>query len=287
MRRLGRLLWDAAGGWMRHGAMNRSAALAFYVLFSLAPMLFVAVAIAAVFFSPSDSQQDILRQARRLVGDRPAALVATLLHNRRQFASTASLVLGGVVLFYSAAGMFSTVQQSMNEIWGLRPAPGAGWTPLLRKRLLTFLMVVILGGFVVVSLAISQALSYVSRQDLSLPLDAGLWRAANYAATYSLLLLFLAVVYRVLPDAKIPWPGVWVGAVVASVLFVAGNIVIGVYVSLSREMTAYGAAASVLAFLLWVYYSGMIFFFGAEIARAYTDLKALPVKPNKYAVRQT
>ena len=262
----------AAVNWVDDYAQSMGAALAFYTAFSIAPLLLIVIAIAGLFFGQEAARGEIYGQLHGLLG-RPGALaVQGLLESAsRPAASVPAAVFGVIVLFVGATSVFAELQDALDRIWRAphRPKGGGLWR-LLRARLLSFGLILGIGFLLIVSLAFSAAMQAMSRWwD---PLSES-WRAFADASQTGLSIVFVtalfAMIYKTMPRASVTWRDVGVGAAVTAVLFVAGKFVIGLYIGRSGITSVFGAAASLIVVLLWVYYSAQIFLFGAEFTWVY------------------
>jgi membrane protein len=274
--------------WTRHGASVQGAALAFYTIFSLAPVLVVVIALAGAVFGEEAVRGQIFAQFRGLMGDQAALLVQDVLQSAAKPASSrVATIVGIVTLLFGATGVFSQLQDALNTVWDVAPKPGAVFTHLLRKRLLSFAVILGIGFLLMVSLVLSAALaafsSYLERV-LTIPVAA--LQTANFALSFIIITVLFAMIYRLLPDVKLEWKDVWTGAVVTSLLFVAGKSLIGLYLGRTGVASAYGAAGSLVVVLLWVYYSSLIFFFGAVFTRVHSrQYRHSRAQPEEGAVR--
>jgi len=272
LRELGALLRDAALNWVEDHAQSMGAALAFYTIFSVAPLLLIVIAVAGAVFGEEAARGEIYVQLHGMLGTTGARAVQGLLESARRPADNVpAAVFGVILLFVAATSVFAELQDSLNRIWHVpKRAAHSGLWAIVRTRLLSFGMILGIGFLLIVSLAFSAAMRALSRwwdpQSQS-------WLSFSGASETGLSLLLVTVVfamiYKAMPRADIHWRDVWVGAGVTSVLFVAGKFLIGLYIGRSGITSAFGAAASLIVVLLWVYYSAQIFLFGAEFTWAY------------------
>jgi len=260
---------DAASGWFTNQAAMRGAALAYYAVFSLAPLLVIATAVAGVIFGERAVQGHLSEQIQEWVGPEAARLVETMVARAAPGQATWLASLASVVvLLVGATGLFSQLQEALDTIWGVQPKAGRGWRDVLHDRFLTFTMVVGSALLVLVSVVVSTALAAVSRYFDDVP--AGFIRErTNLLVSFLVLTLLFAMVYRFLPDARIAWRDVWLGAAVTAGLFTAGKWLIGYYLGRAGTASAFGAAGSLAALLVWLYYSAQIVLFGAELTHAF------------------
>ena len=273
MKSLWRLMKAAIEGWQSDFASSMGAALAYYTVFSIAPLLVIVIAIAALAFGHSTAQQEIMSQARDLFGAEGAGALETMLENARKpgqgiVASALSLV----ALAFGAIGVFNELESDLNRIWKVPSTRHAGWWGLVRGRLLSFGMIIAIGFLLLVSLVLSATLaalgSYWSNVFAQLEF---LLQAANFAVSFGVVTVLFAIIYKFLPQTRIEWGDVWIGAAVTALLFSIGKLLIGLYLGKSSVASSYGAAGSLVILLLWVYYSAQIFLLGAEFTKAYAD----------------
>lgn len=277
MRRLalavGALLRDAALNWVRDYAQSMGAALAFYTIFSAAPLLLIVIAVAGFVFGEETARGEIHHQLHGLLGPNGALAVQDLLESAgRRAEKVPAAVFGALLLFIGATSVFAELQDALDRIWRVAPRPrSAGLWGLLRARLLSFGMILGIGFLLVVSLALSAALRALSRwwdpESESFATFSG-WTEVGLSVL--LVTTVFALIYKTMPRARIAWRDVWVGAAVTAVLFLLGKGLIGLYIGGSGVTTLFGAAASLVVVLLWVYYSAQIFLFGAEFTWVYS-----------------
>jgi membrane protein len=267
------LLRSAAEKWNDHNAPRLGAALAFYALLSLAPLLILAVGICGLVFSKSTVEQNLLIQVEHIAGSYSASIVKTLIENPHH---TKSGVVAGVTalltLFFGASGVFLELRDSLNLIWDA-PDRFAGWRGMIWQRLLSFVMVLALGFLVLLSLILSTGLGLVARffGDL-VPANAVLvGQASNTALSFLAISILFALIFKFVPDAEICWRDVIIGALMTSVLFNLGQTLLTLYLRTAGVGSAYGAAGSVVALVVWVYYSAQIFLYGTVLTRVYAD----------------
>ena len=261
-RELASLLKDAYLSWDRHNAQTMGASLAYFTVLSLAPLLVVAVAIAGLVFGRQAAQGIVVDQIRDQVGISAAQVIQNILvHARSPSAGILASTLGFGTLLFGAAGVFTELRSALNRIWDVPPTP-FGWKSLLTDQLRSFALVLGAGFLLLASLVLSAVLS-AAKGFLS-----SLWIASALSFWIVVLLLF-ALLYRLVPAARIPWSDVWIGAAAASVLFTLGKHLVAMYLTKASVGSAYGAAGSLVLLLVWVYYSAQIFLFGAEFTRVY------------------
>lgn len=254
--------------------------MAFFAMLSLAPLLVISIAIISLVFGDEAAQGQMAEQLEVLTGREAALTIQSLVDatSRSRQGSTATVVGLGMLLF-GASAVFVQVQASLNMIWGMRESRGVGIVDFLRRRALSFVMTLGVGGILLVSLMLSAWLAAAERLvGTLLPLDAeipwGGWLQswADDGFTFVLLTVLFALVFKLLPDAKIAWKDVWAGSAITALLFMVGKSFIGWYLGRSAVASVYGAAGSFVAVILWIYYSALIFYFGAELTHAYADV---------------
>lgn len=259
--------------WNEDKASTLAAALAFYSLFSLAPLVLIAVSVAGVVFGKPAAAGELYAQLAGIIGDAGAKALQDVMANtsREQGGGMVATVVGLATLVFAATTVFAQLQESMNTIWKARPPTTNGILEFLRVRLLSFIMVLAIGFLLLVSLAFSTVLAAVGDNlGISIPGGAALGQALN--ATLSLLAITVsfALIYKFLPDTHVAWRDVWLGALVTSFLFTIGKSAIGFYLAKGSVASTYGAAGSIVLLLLWIYYSALIFYLGAEFAHVYS-----------------
>lgn len=273
LKRLKIVLFESLTSWVDHRASSKGAALAFYTLFSMTPILVVVIAVAGYFFGAEAAQGEIVTQMQGLVGPNGAQAIQALLAAAQDPASgLVAILVASVLLLLGATTVFAELKGSLDEMWGINTLGQSAFSVLLRTRLLSFgmVLVLVLAFLLLVSLVVSAALSMLERH-------AGgvLGSSAVFLATISSLISFgviacmFAVIYKTLPDAPLTWRDVWIGAAFTAGLFSLGKYAIGLYLGNSGVASSFGAAGSLIALLLWVYYSAQIFFLGAEFTRHY------------------
>jgi len=273
LARTGRVVSGAVHSWLEHRAASKGAALSFYMLFSLAPILVLVISIAGLFFGAEAARGEIFAQLRDLVGEQGAAAIQQILAaTHRTGGSGLATVIATGILFVGATSAFAELKSSLDEIWQAPADQAAGWQQLLRARLLSFSLVLVLAFMLLVSLIVNAALAVVDRfwgQIWTESWFAPVAEAMSEAFSLGVVTLLFAVIFKMLPKARVAWRDVAMGAVVTALLFAVGKRLIGLYLGNSAVATSYGAAGSVVALMLWIYYSAQIFFFGAELTHQY------------------
>jgi membrane protein len=270
-RRLKIVLIESLKSWIDHRSASKSAALAFYTLFSMTPILVLAIAVAGYFFGAEAAQGEIVSQVQGLVGPNGAQAVQALLAAARDPASgLVATLVASVLLLLGATTVFAELKGSLDELWGIDKPRQSVFSVLLRTRLLSFGMVLVLAFLLLVSLVVSAALAMLGRYaDGVLGSSAAVLATTSSLISFGVIACMFAVIYKTLPDAPLSWRDVWIGTAFTAGLFSLGKYAIGLYLGNSAVASSFGAAGSVIALLLWVYYSALIFFLGAEFTRQY------------------
>jgi membrane protein len=270
---LGALLRDAYNEWSADNAPRLGAALSYYTVFSVAPLIVLSIAVVGLVFGQDAAQGQVMAQIQGLVGDQAAAAVQGMIAQSRDRSSgLLATIIGLVTLFFGASGVFTELHSSMNAIWNAPPRQSSGIWGLVRTRFFSFTMVLGTGFLLLVSLILSAALSAVSKYfQYLLPATLSDWTmyAVDVGGSLVLFTMLFAVMFKVLPEVPNSWRDVWLGAFITAVLFAVGKVLIGLYLGRSSVSSTYGAAGSLIVLLLWVYYSSQILFFGAEFTQVY------------------
>lgn len=281
LRRIGNALKSAGAEFVADDALSLAAALSFYAALSLAPLVLLLVTIAG--FLGEDSQAALIDQVEAQVGVQGAGVIEMIVENagRQKTQGVWSAVIGSAVLLFGAAGVFAQLQVSLNRIWEIEvQASGKQGVWLwIRTRLLCFGMIGAIAFLLLVSLAVSAMLPWLLEG----------WgvgsKLIDFFVTFAVYVVLFALIYKVLPDAHIAWSDVWVGALVTALLFALGKFAISQYLAYSSVGSAYGVAGSLIVLLVWVYYSTLILFFGAEVTQAYAREFGSRIVPKSYATR--
>jgi len=251
---------EAVKAWNDDYAPSMGAALSYYTLFSIAPLLLIVLAIAGLAFGEEAARGELYGEMASLIGPSGAqALQELVAHANRPAAGTAALVMGTAALLLGASAVFGELQNALDRIWRAPVAKQqSGWMSILRSRLLSFGMILAVAFVLMASLVVSAVLAAL-----------GEWWALDLAASLALTTLLFALVYKIIPRVRIRWSDVWVGAAVTAALFAVGKLLIGLYLGRSSVASAFGAAGSLVVFMVWVYYSAQVFLLGAEFTRIY------------------
>ncbi|HKY46847.1 MAG TPA: YihY/virulence factor BrkB family protein [Acidimicrobiia bacterium] len=275
MKSIPRLLVAAARDFMEDKAPRLAAALSYYTAFSLPPLLVAVIGVAGLVYGVDEVRERILAQVADLVGtDSAATLGEAVTHAQQSTGSGVALVLGLFTLLVGATGAFGQLQEALNTIWEVEPKKGAGIWRLVRSRLLSFGTILGTGFLLLVSLALSAAIGALVEVAGGFDWMAPYLAALDVVASMIVITCLFALIFKVLPDTKIEWRDVWVGAGLTAILFVAGKFAIGFYLGVSEVGSAYGAAGSIIVILVWIYYSALILFFGAEFTQVWAANRA-------------
>lgn len=269
--RMRQVLSQSLNAWIDHRGGSKGAALAFYTLFSMTPILILAIAGAGYFFGAEAAQGEIIAQVEGLVGRSGAQTIQALLAGAHDPARglTATMV-ASILMLIGATSVFVELKGSLDELWGIEPPKGLAIIVFLRTELHSFGLVLVLAFLLLVSLVLSAALAVLERHADGLWSSSyGLLSLLSSALAFGVISCLFAVIYKVLPNAPLSWRDVWIGAAVTAGLFSLGKYAIGLYLGASGVASSFGAAGSLIALLLWIYYSAQIFFLGAEFTRQY------------------
>ncbi len=259
--------------WRQDKASRLGAALAYYALFSLSPSLIIIIAVAGLLFGKQAAQGQVLAQIQGIVGPDIAGAIQGMLEGaQKPFSGIVATFVGLLTLLIGATGVLVELQDALNTVWEVPPASGTGLREMIKNRLVS-LAILLGGGFLLLlSLALSAGLGAIEHLlGAGLPGWVYLGQAADLFLSFGLAALLFAMIFKYLPDIEIKWSDVWIGAAVTALLFTVGKILIGLFIGKSTVASVYGAAGSLVALLIWVYYSTQIFFFGAEFTQVYAN----------------
>jgi len=273
-RSIWRLLKETVDEWQQDKVDRMAAALAYYTLFSIAPLLVIAVAVAGAVFGQEAARGEVVTQIQGLLGKAGAEVVQTALANTQNPQAGNGIVptvISTLVLIFGASGVFVQLQDSLNAVWNVEVSSKAGVKAVVRKRIFSFAMVITIGFILMISLVVSAGLAAFSTFTNQLfPVLASVWRLLNLVISLGTFTFLFALIYKYIPDIKIAWRDVLVGAAFTSVLFSIGKELLGLYLGNGAFGSTYGAAGSLVTVLAWIYYSVQIMLFGAEFTQVYT-----------------
>jgi membrane protein len=282
-----RLVKQSFSEWSDDNAPRLGAALSYYTVFSLAPLLLLVISIAGLFWGREAAQGQVFGQIAGLIGRESAETVQTALAeiHKKQSGSIISTILGFVTLLVGATGVMMELQGALNVVWKVVPKPGNGVLRAIRQRLLSLGLILTFGFLLLVSLVLSAAL-HVLGEWMSgvMPGWVIVAHVINNVVAIGVVTLLFALLFKLLPDAKVAWRDVWIGALVTAVLFTIGKFGIGLYLGQATVSSTFGAAGSLAVLLVWVYYSSQILLLGAEFTRAYANSHGSLVVPDANAV---
>jgi membrane protein len=265
------LLKSTVSESLQDNIQRMSAALAYYTIFSLAPLLVIAISIAGLVFGQEAARGQILGELRQLIGvDSAQAVQGMIASAHKPVHSVLASIIGGLTLLIGATGAFSEVYDALNNIWGAREDTGGGAWTLIRARFLSFELILVVGFLLTVSLVVSAALSGIAKYaNEFLPIPAAVLQTVDIVFSVVVITVLFALIFKVLPELHIAWGDVWVGAALTAILFTLGKSLIGFVIGKSIAASSYGAAGSLIIVVAWIYYSALILYFGAEFTQVY------------------
>lgn len=266
--------------WQTDGALDLGAALAYYAIFSLAPLLLVVIGVAGLVWGREAVQGQLVSQLQGLVGEQGGQAIQTMIANAGKHGSgVIATIVGVVTILFGATGVFVQLQTSLDRIWNVEPKPGGGIWGFVKTRILSLGMVLGIGFLLLVSLVVTTAVSAIGTWATNLlPGAKVLLEGTTFVLSFALITLLFAMIFKVLPDARIGWRDVWIGAAATALLFTLGKFLIGLYLAKSSVASTYGAAGSLVIVLLWIYYSSQILFLGAEFTQVYASHYGLNIR---------
>lgn len=290
VREIFELIQATFADWSKDNASRLAAALAYYTTFSLVPTLIIVIALAGLFGRGTAAQEQILWQLENLVGPEGRAFIENMLISASKPASgLAATVIGSATLLFGALGVFNELQNSLNIIWKVSPKPLKGLRAnlrrLLARRLLSFAMILGIGFLLLVSLVISAVLAaFQTYMAAILPFPPPILQLLYFVVSFVVTTLLFAMIFVILPDARMPWRDVWLGAGVTSLLFTVGKMLIAQYLGNATVKSSFGTAGALVVILIWIYYSAQILFLGAEFTQVYANRYGAKITPDENAV---
>jgi len=285
-----RQIWKILGatimGFIDDNGMKHSASLAYYTIFSIAPLLILIISIADLIWGNDAATHKLYPQIAGYVGAKAALQIESILKSLQLSGkSTVAVVIGVIVLFLGASGIFLEIQDSLNIIWRVRAKPKRGWLKLIQNRFLSFSLIISLGFLMLATLVINLITNALSGWiEKFLPITVLLFKAINLGVTFVIISALFAIIFKFLPDVKIRWKDVRSGAFFTAVLFMIGQYAINLYIQYTAKSSPYGAAGSILVILLWIYYTAVILYIGAEFTQVYAEAIGCKIEPADYAV---
>lgn len=284
---LWKVILGSASAFSQDRAMKYSASLAYSTIFALSPLLVLIISLASIFYGKDAIQGKLFSEINQLVGSDAANQIQILIEKSALSGdSTFSLIISIVVLMIGATAIFTEIQDTLNIIWRVRPKPKKGFQKLLINRVLSFSMIISLGFLLIVSLVINGIVAALSERLSSIfpEITVLLVQAFNIFLTFSIITTLFAIIFKFLPDVKISWKDVRVGAIATALLFMLGRVLIGLYLQMAGTGSTFGAAGSLVVILTWVYYTAAILYFGAEFTQVYAEKFGGSIHPAEYAV---
>ncbi len=269
-------------------AIKLAASLSYYTIFSIAPLSMIIIALCGLFFGEEAVRGEFYNQINEFVGAQAAVQIQEAITNTRLSGDNIfALVIGIIVLLIGASGVFVEIQSSINYIWGLRAKPDKGFKKFISNRLMSFSMIGVIGFLLLVSLLANTLLDLLSERLHILLSDTTVYLvyALNFVVVFTIITMLFSIIFRTLPDGHVNWKDTFVGAGTTAGLFMIGKFAISIYLSNSDVASAFGAAGSIIIILVWIYYSAIILYFGAEFTKVYSRLHGSRIRPNAYAVR--
>ncbi len=286
LKKIWKLLKQAVKEWQKDKVPILAAALAYYMVFSIAPMVIIVIAVVGFIVGESVARQEVIEQMEALLGADVAEQVRVVIQNQfKPSSNIIATVVGLITVIFGATTVVVQLKQALNMIWDVQLKPGQGVKGFIKTRILSILMVLGIGLILLLSLILSAVLSGVDRlleQYLAVP--SIVWSVTDNLISVILMTLLFGQIYRVLPDVEISWKDVAVGSVITAILFTLGKAGISIYLGTSSVGSAYGAAGSLVIFLMWVFYSAQIFLFGAELTKVWARTYGSKIKPSENAI---
>lgn len=281
------LLKETFAEFMEDNAMRLSAALAYYSVFSLAPLLIIAISIAGAIFGEDAARGAIEYQLSAAIGSESALAVQEMIDSAHKDGSSVLMtIVGFAILLVTASGVFAQLKDAMNTVWDLQQKPGQGVKGMVKARLMALSMVLVIGFLLLVSLVLSTATAAVTDWlGSALPIPSFIFQAISFIISIGVVTLLFAMIFKVLPDAEVQWKDVWSGAFLTAGLFSVGKLLLALYLGRESAASAYGAAGALILLLSWVYYSANILLLGAEFTQVYARRRGRRIQPTDAAMR--
>lgn len=281
------LLKNSAIEFSDDNAIKLSASLSYYTIFAIPPLMIIIITLCGFFFGKEAVTGQLYGQINGMVGNDAAIQIQNAIKNVELSNSNVfAAVFGGIMLLIGASGVFAEIQSSINFIWGLRAKPNKGLKKFIQNRLMSFSMIVSVGFLLLVSLLVNSVMDILSAKLRSYFPEGTvyLFYILNLLLVFSIITLLFTIIFRTLPDGKIRWKDAFIGSSFTAILFMIGKFAIGFYLGSSAVATVYGAAGSIIIILVWVYYSAIILYFGAEFTKVYAKAFGGSIRPNEYSV---
>ncbi len=282
-----RLLKETISEWQFNQVSLLASSLAYYTVFSLAPLMIIVIMIVGAIFGEAAARGEVVGRIQGVVGEQGAEVIETAIANMQEDTTGGPfrLIFSLGFLLFGASGVFAQVQNTLDKIWGVKPEPGRNIFHFLRKRILSFAMVLIIAFLLLVSLVANTTLAaLINFLGDYLPGLGYLWQFLSFLLTFLMVTLLFAAIYTILPDAKVEWRDAFVGATITAILFMLGQYFFGLFISQTNLGSAYGVAGSFVIIITWIYYAAHILFLGAEFTKVYARRTGSPIVPEEYAV---
>lgn len=285
-----KLLKETVSEWQFNQVSLLASSLAYYTVFSLAPMMIIVITIIGAIFGEAAAQGEVVGRIQGVVGSEGARVIETAIANIREDTTGGSfrLIFSLGFLIFGASGVFVQMQNALDRIWEVKPEPGRNILHFLRKRLLSFAMVLIIAFLLLVSLVVNTALAaLIDFLGDFLPNVSYVWQLLSFLVSLGMVTLLFAAIYTILPDAEVQWRDAFVGAIITAILFMLGQYLFGVFLSQTNFGSAYGVAGSFIIIITWIYYTSHILFIGAEFTKVYARKHDSPIIPEEHAVNRS
>lgn len=286
-KRLWKVILATFTGFSDDNGLKLSASLAYYTVFSIAPLIILVISLAGLFFGHDAATNRLYPQIASYVGESAAAQIQSMLKSLELSGKTTiAVVIGVITLLIGASSIFVEIQDSLNTIWRVKAKPKRGWVKLLKNRFLSFSLILSLGFLLMASLLINFLMDALSKQiEHFLPAVTGLLlKGVNLGITLIIISTLFGIIFKFLPDVKIRWKDVRSGAIFTAVMFMLGQFLIGLYIQYTAQGSTYGAAGSLIVILVWIYYTAAILYIGAEFTQVYAEAIGSHIEPAEYAV---
>jgi membrane protein len=287
LKKIWKILVATFSGFIDDNGLKLSASLAYYTVFSIAPLLILVISLAGLFYGHDAATKQLYPQIAQYVGSQAAVQIQDMLKNLQLSGKTGiTVIIGIVTLLVGASSMFIEIQDSLNIIWRVKAKPKKGWIKLLQNRFLSFSLIISLGFLLLVSLVINLIMNALSHKITHfLPAVTGLLiKGINLGITLVVISVLFGIIFKFLPDVKIKWRDVRSGAIFTALLFMLGQYIINLYIQYTAQSSTYGAAGSIIVILLWIYYTSAILYIGAEFTQVYAEAIGSHIEPAEYAV---
>ena len=287
LRKTWGLLKETFSEWKFNEVSLLASSLAYYTVFSLVPLMIMVIMLVGAIFGEAAAKGQIVGQIQGVVGKDAAQVISNAIANMRADATGGqfSFILNLVFLAFGASGVFAQIQSALDKIWEVEPAPGNNLLHFLRKRFLSFAMVLVIAFLLLVSFVANTALAaFVGFLNTVVSGLGYLWQTLSFLLSFGVITLLFALIYTLLPDAKVKWRDAFVGATITAILFMLGQFLFGLFLRQTEFGSAYGVAGSFLVIITWIYYAAHILFLGAEFTKVYAKRHGSPIEPEEYAV---